>query len=145
MLMATRPWSTPGLHGVDLQVSGQPGRLNLPVHVAPGAADGRILVSYSGVEAQPIAADGSLHAQTAAGELVDGAPQINQVIDGQKVDVSGSSCWWARPAMAMRSPAPMTRPRRLSSTPGPTEAVSLAGAVKTRASLSPWTRQAMPW
>ncbi len=75
--------------GVDLQVSGHPGGLKYEFDVAPGADYGQILVSYSGIEGLSLAADGSPRVPTAAGELVEAAPEIYQVIDGQKVDVSG--------------------------------------------------------
>ncbi len=75
--------------GIDLQVNGQPGGLKYEFDVAPGADYGQIQVSYSGVDGLSMADDGSLHVQTAAGELVDQAPDIYQVIEGQKVGVAG--------------------------------------------------------
>ncbi len=79
-----------GLYGgVDLQVSGQRGGLKYQFDVAPGADYRQILVSYSGIEGLSLAADGSLHVLTAAGDLVEGAPYIYQVVDGQEVGVDG--------------------------------------------------------
>jgi hypothetical protein len=75
--------------GIDLQVSGQPGGLKYEFDVAPGADYRQILVSYNGVDGLSIAADGSLRVQTAAGEMVEGAPDIYQMIEGQKVEAAG--------------------------------------------------------
>ena len=46
-------------------------------------------IHYSGIEGLSIDAKGDLHVQTARGNLIDAAPAIYQVVDGQHVAVSG--------------------------------------------------------
>jgi hypothetical protein len=80
----------PGLYdGVDLQVAGRRASLKYEFHIAPGADYRQIQVSYDGIDALRIAADGSLQIQTELGELTDDAPYIYQEIDGQRVEVAG--------------------------------------------------------
>ncbi|GAH79476.1 unnamed protein product, partial [marine sediment metagenome] len=49
----------------------------------------QIQVSYEGIDGLFIDAEGALHVQTALGELIDDAPYIYQLIDGEQVEVAG--------------------------------------------------------
>ena len=77
--------------GIDLHTWGQRSHLKYEFHVAPGADYRQIQVRYDGIEGLQVADDGSLHVALGEGwdELVDDAPYIYQVIDGQQVEVAG--------------------------------------------------------
>jgi len=76
-------------NGVDLIIAGQSDSLKYEFHVAAGADYEQIQVNYSGIEGLSVDGNGSLHIQTALGELVDEAPYIYQVINGETVQVEG--------------------------------------------------------
>ena len=79
----------PGLYdGIDLHTWGQRNSLKYEFHLAPGADYRQIQISYDGVLGLSLADDGSLHVQTALGEMVDGAPYVYQVVDGKQVKVA---------------------------------------------------------
>ena len=76
--------------GIDLHTWGRRDSLKYEFHVASGADYGQIQVSYEGIDGLFIDAEGALHVQTALGELIDDAPYIYQVIDGEQVEVAGA-------------------------------------------------------
>ena len=75
--------------GIDLDISGQLTNLKYEFHVAAGADYQEIQVRYAGIEGLSIDAEGALHIQTKAGELVEDAPYIYQEINGQRIEVAG--------------------------------------------------------
>jgi hypothetical protein len=75
--------------GIDLLASGQSDGMKYEFHVAPGADWRDIKVSYSGSEGLTLAADGSLHVATPLGDVVEQAPVLYQVVDGNRVEVTG--------------------------------------------------------
>ncbi|MCY2924979.1 MAG: SBBP repeat-containing protein, partial [Planctomycetota bacterium] len=77
--------------GIDLQTWGRRSNLKYEFHVAPGADWRQIALHYDGISGLSINADGSLAVDLGAdrGTMVDDAPYIYQVIDGQKVQVPG--------------------------------------------------------
>lgn len=84
--------SYPGVYaGIDLQTYGLTNQLKYEFHVAPGADYRQIAVQYEGIEGLSISADGSLRVNLGEewGTLVDDAPYIYQVINGQQVSVAG--------------------------------------------------------
>ena len=76
--------------GVDLHTWGRRNSLKYEFHVAPGADYAQIQISYDGIDGLYIDAAGALHVQTELGELVDDAPYIYQMIDGEEVEVEGA-------------------------------------------------------
>ncbi|NLF31940.1 MAG: LEPR-XLL domain-containing protein [Planctomycetes bacterium] len=76
--------------GIDLHAWGRGDGLKYEFHVAAGADGSQIAISYDGVEGLTIDDAGALHVRTACGELIDAAPYIYQVIDGQDVPVAGA-------------------------------------------------------
>src|SRR6202012_3561146 len=58
---------------------------------APGAAPNQVQVSYHAVEGMSVDHLGRLHIQTAAGDLIDDAPFVYQVINGKTVQVQAQS------------------------------------------------------
>ncbi len=89
--------------GIDLYTWGRRDSLKYEFHVAPGADYQQIEVSYEGIDGLWIDDDGALHVQPTVpplplgegwgegsfGELVDEAPYIYQLIDGQETEVAG--------------------------------------------------------
>lgn len=75
--------------GIDLRTQGERGSLKYEFHVGPGTGYEQIQISYQGVGDLSIDENGGLHVPTALGELVDDAPYIYQVIDGQEIEVAG--------------------------------------------------------
>jgi hypothetical protein len=76
--------------GIDLHTFGKRSHLKYEFHVATGADYSQILIRYEGIEGLTIDNEGRLHIGTPMGELVDDAPVIYQVINGQKVEIEGS-------------------------------------------------------
>jgi len=78
--------------GIDLHTWGRRDHLKYEFHVAPGADFSQIGVSYSGIDALSIDDGGALHVRLPGdwGEVVDDAPYIYQVIDGEQVEVAGA-------------------------------------------------------
>ncbi|MBN2023183.1 MAG: SBBP repeat-containing protein [Pirellulales bacterium] len=80
----------PGLYeGIDLVTFGQRRSLKYEFHVAPGADHRQIEISYAGAGALWLDEEGQLHVPTEFGDLVDDAPYIYQMIDGEQVEVAG--------------------------------------------------------
>ena len=75
--------------GIDLHTFSRHGQMKYEFHVDPGSDYQQIQLSYAGIEGLRIAADGSLHAETALGEIVDEGLYIYQEIDGVRVAVAG--------------------------------------------------------
>ncbi len=75
--------------GIDLLAWGQSAGMKYEFHVAPGADWNQIHLSYAGSNGLRIATDGSLHIATPLGDLVEHAPVLYQMIDGQRVEVAG--------------------------------------------------------
>ena len=75
--------------GVTLKTFGQKRSMKYEFHVAPGADYQQVQIRCQGIEGLSVANDGSLHIQTALGEMVDEAPVIYQQIAGQRVEVAG--------------------------------------------------------
>ena len=77
--------------GIDLQTWGQRSHLKYEFHVAPGADYRQIQVQYEGIGGLSVDANGVLHVSLGDGwgDVVDDAPQVYQVIDGQQVAVVG--------------------------------------------------------
>ena len=78
--------------GIDLLASGRRDSLKYEFHVAPGADWRQIQIKYEGIEGLVLGEDGALRVSLGDGwdELVDDAPHVYQVIDGQQVEVSGT-------------------------------------------------------
>ena len=74
---------------VSLKVSGLGNNLKYEFVVGSFADFSQIVVSYDGVNGLSIDEAGALHIQTDVGELVDDAPFIYQMVDGEQVAVSG--------------------------------------------------------
>ncbi|MHB1036456.1 MAG: DUF7948 domain-containing protein [Pirellulales bacterium] len=77
--------------GIDLKTWGKRDGLKYEFHVAPGADYRQIQVSYERIDDLALAEDGSLRVHLGAGwgELIDDAPYIYQMVDGQQVAVAG--------------------------------------------------------
>jgi len=77
--------------GVDLEVTGRRTGIKYNFHVAPGADFKAIHVKYTGIKELSLRSDGTLEIQIAKDwqPLMDGAPEIYQEINGEKVRVSG--------------------------------------------------------
>ncbi|MBM4047789.1 MAG: hypothetical protein FJ279_22015, partial [Planctomycetes bacterium] len=76
--------------GIDLLLSGGQDHLKYEFHVAPGADYQQIQVAYAGIDALSLDAQGRLHIETPVGELLDDAPYVYQVLDGQQVPVEAA-------------------------------------------------------
>ena len=76
--------------GIDLHTFGRRDSLKYEFYVSPGADYEQILISYAGIEGLWIGDDGTLHVETELGDLVDDAPYIYQMVEGQEVEVAGS-------------------------------------------------------
>jgi hypothetical protein len=76
--------------GIDLHTFGRRDSLKYEFYVAPGADYQQIQVSYDGIKNLWIDGSGALHVETELGALVDDAPYIYQVVEGQQVKVAGS-------------------------------------------------------
>ena len=76
--------------GIDLHTFGQLSSLKYEFHVAAGADYRQIRVRYDGIDGLWLDEKGALHVQTELGEMVDSAPYVYQVIDGQQVEVDAS-------------------------------------------------------
>jgi hypothetical protein len=76
--------------GIDLVTQGQRSHLKYEFHVAPGADWQQIQVQYEGIEGLSIGEDGSLRVALGGewGDVVDDAPVVYQMLDGQKVSVA---------------------------------------------------------
>ena len=90
---ALERWSTETYEdlyeGIDLHTFGRRDSLKYEFYVAPGADYRQIEVSYDGIAGLWIDEAGALHVETELGALVDDAPYIFQLIDGQEVEVAG--------------------------------------------------------
>lgn len=76
--------------GIDLHTFGQRNSLKYEFHVAAGVDYRQIQVRYDCIDGLWLDETGALHVPTKLGEMVDGAPYVYQVIDGQEVEVDGS-------------------------------------------------------
>ncbi|MBK8537802.1 MAG: SBBP repeat-containing protein [Candidatus Competibacteraceae bacterium] len=75
--------------GIDLVYYGNPQQLEHDFIVAPGADPAMIQLAISGAERVRVNADGDLVLTVPGGEVVQQAPWIYQVIDGQQQTVAG--------------------------------------------------------
>jgi hypothetical protein len=75
--------------GIDLHTFGRRDSLKYEFYVAPGADYSQIQVSYDGIEGLWIDDEGQLHVETELGAIVDDAPYIYQVINGEQIEVAG--------------------------------------------------------
>jgi len=75
--------------GIDLVYYGNPQRLEHDFIVAPGADPAAIQLAISGAERATVNAEGDLVLKVPGGEVVQQAPKIYQVIDGQQQVVAG--------------------------------------------------------
>jgi len=75
--------------GIDLLTWGQRDGMKYEFHVAPGADWRDIRVTYGGTGGLGLGADGSLHIATPLGDLVEQAPILYQLVDGNRVAVAG--------------------------------------------------------
>ena len=75
--------------GIDLYYFGDEGQLKNEFRVAQGIDPDCIRMSYEGAEDVFIRADGSLVIRTILGELIEDAPVIYQIINGQRIDIRG--------------------------------------------------------
>ena len=75
--------------GVTLKTFSQHGGMKYEFHVAAGTDYQQIQIHYDGIQGLQLGEDGSLHVQTALGEVIDDAPYIYQVVDGRQVSVAG--------------------------------------------------------
>ena len=76
--------------GIDLRTWGQRDSLKYEFHVAPGADYRQIQVCYAGIEGLTLGEEGTLWVDLGGdwGPLVDDAPYVYQVIDGERIDVA---------------------------------------------------------
>ena len=74
--------------GIDLKLSGPPGRLKYEFRVRPGAKVADIQLAYRGATGLRRGADGGLRIGTALGELSDAPPVTYQEIGGVRTPVS---------------------------------------------------------
>jgi hypothetical protein len=75
--------------GVDLVYYGRQQQLEYDLVLAPGADPGSIRMRFEGVDKLEVDAEGNLILHTAAGEVVQHAPNIYQEIDGSKRAIPG--------------------------------------------------------
>ena len=77
--------------GIDLHTWGLRSHLKYEFHVAPGADYTQVAVRYQGIDGLALDDDGSLLINMGGdwGQLVDDAPYVYQVIDGQEREVAG--------------------------------------------------------
>jgi hypothetical protein len=71
--------------GIDMNYGGTDRRLKSEFVVAPGADPGRIRLKYSGFERIGVQKDGSLLFRFQTGELREDAPEVYQVLQGERV------------------------------------------------------------
>jgi len=76
--------------GIDLVFHGDAGSLEYDFVVRPGASARRIALDVSGASALDLAADGSLHISTPAGEIRWHKPEVYQWKDGAREAVAGA-------------------------------------------------------
>ena len=76
--------------GIDLHAFGRRDSLKYVFYVSPGADYQQISVSFENTDGLWIDDAGALHVGTPLGELVEEAPYIFQVVDGQEVEVTGA-------------------------------------------------------
>ena len=76
--------------GIDLHTFGRRDSLKYEFYVSPGSDYQQISVSFDNTDGLWIDDDGALHVGTPLGELVEEAPYIFQVVDGQEVEVTGA-------------------------------------------------------
>ncbi|MBI5288736.1 MAG: SBBP repeat-containing protein [Chloroflexi bacterium] len=79
-----QPWP-----GVEAVFDGGSGQIESVYTVAPGGDPGDIRLRYDGEHAPRVALDGQLVIETAAGRIIESAPILYQVVDGQRVAVEG--------------------------------------------------------
>jgi hypothetical protein len=75
--------------GIDLAIKTLPGRLKYEFRVAPGGDPSVIQAAYTGIDGLRISDDGKLHILMPGGEMIEDAPYIYQVRDGEHVPVAG--------------------------------------------------------
>ncbi len=75
--------------GIDLVYYGNPQQLEYDFVVAPGADPGLIQLAFTGIDGLEIDVAGNLVLNVAGGRLVQQAPRIWQVIDGERHQVEG--------------------------------------------------------
>jgi hypothetical protein len=101
--------------GIDVVYYGNPQRLEHDFIVAPGANPAAIQLAISGAEQATVNAEGDLVLKVAGGEVVQQAPKIYQVIDGQPQAVAGryvlrDATPGASPTVSVPSVGPTTQP-----------------------------------
>ena len=75
--------------GIDLVYYGNPRQLEYDLVVAPGADPGQIRLSFAGVDGMRIDGEGNLVLAVAGGEIVQQAPRVFQLVEGQERLVAG--------------------------------------------------------
>jgi RHS repeat-associated protein len=75
--------------GIDLVYYGNPQQLEYDLVVAPGADPGQIRLSFEGVDGMRIDDEGNLVLAVAGGEIVQKAPRVFQLVEGQERLVAG--------------------------------------------------------
>jgi hypothetical protein len=75
--------------GIDLVYYGNPRQLEYDLVVAPGADPGQIRLSFAGVDEMRIDGEGNLVLAVAGGEIVQQAPRVFQLVEGQERLVAG--------------------------------------------------------
>jgi len=75
--------------GISLHTFGRRSHLKYEFRIAAGADYRQIVFAYEGTVGMKIDSTGALHINTPLGELVDGAPYIYQIINGQQVQIPG--------------------------------------------------------
>jgi VCBS repeat-containing protein len=76
--------------GIDLEYYGANGELEYDWLVSPGADTGAITLQFNGIAGLDLNDKGDLILHTTAGDFTQHAPVLYQVIDGEKVSVSGN-------------------------------------------------------
>jgi hypothetical protein len=75
--------------GIDVVYSGNGGRLEFDLIVAPGADPGRIRIAFDGATRLGLSDRGDLIVSTPMGELVQHRPFIYQTADGERKEIGG--------------------------------------------------------
>ena len=130
----------PGLYqGIDLLTWGHPTGMKYEFHVAPGADWRNIQVSYGGSGGLSLAADGSLHIATPLGDLVEEAPVLYQVVDGNRMTVAGRFVLLDADKYGFVVTGMYDPSRELVIDPDLAWATYLGGAALMLVTASPWT------
>jgi len=122
--------------GIDLVFHGDAGSLEYDFVVRPGASARRIALDVSGASALGLAADGSLHISTPAGEIRWHKPEVYQWKDGAREAVAGAfSLHGRRVTFALGA---YDHGRELVIDPTLTYATYLGGRTTNPAAAWPW-------